>query len=40
MSYVYGLSVINTHLEMGGNITLNSSSIIQKYSGKKFIKIK
>tara|TARA_Y100000994_G_scaffold233610_1_gene221808 strand:- start:42 stop:1451 length:1410 start_codon:yes stop_codon:yes gene_type:complete len=30
MSYVYGLSVINTHLENGGSITLNNLSIIQK----------
>ena len=30
MSYVYGLSVINTHFENGGSITLNNLSIIQK----------
>ena len=40
MSYVYGLSVINTHLEMGGNITLNSSSIIQKIFWEKIYKNK
>ena len=40
MSYVYGLSVINTHLEMGGNITLNNSSIIQKIFWEKIYKNK
>ena len=30
MSYVYGLSIINTHLYRGGTIVLNNYSIIQK----------
>ena len=40
MSYVYGLSVINTHLEMGGNITLNNSSVIQKIFWERIYKNK
>ena len=30
MSYVYGLSIINTHLNVGGSIVLNNHSIINK----------
>jgi long-chain acyl-CoA synthetase len=30
MSYVYGLSIINTHLNQGATITLNSKSVIEK----------
>ena len=40
MSYVYGLSVINTHLESGGSITLNNSSLIQKTFWEKIHKNK
>ena len=40
MSYVYGLSVINTHLKNGGSITLNNSSLIQKNFWEKMHKNK
>ena len=30
MSYVYGLSIINTHLKQGATIVLNSKSIVEK----------
>ena len=30
MNYVYGLSVINTHLYIGAKIILNRSSVIEK----------
>ena len=31
MSYVYGLSIINTHFNQGASIVLNTKSIIEKY---------
>ena len=34
-SYVYGLSIINTHLKVGAKIVLNKSSIIEKNFWKK-----
>ena len=40
MSYVYGLSVINTHLENGAIITLNNYSVVQKNFWEKLYKHK
>ena len=40
MSYVYGLSVVNTHLKNGASITLNNWSIIQKAFWEKIYKNK
>ena len=37
-SYVYGLSIINTHLEKGAAIVLNEKSMIDKDFKKTFIK--
>ena len=36
-SYVYGLSIINTHLRVGAKIVLNKSSIIEKEFWKKLL---
>tara|TARA_B100001175_G_C19514836_1_gene646602 strand:+ start:2329 stop:3747 length:1419 start_codon:yes stop_codon:yes gene_type:complete len=36
-SYVYGLSIINTHLQVGAKIVLNKSSIIQKNFWHKLV---
>ena len=40
MSYVYGLSVINTHLKKGATITLNNSSVVEKIFWNKLYKHK
>ena len=40
MSYVYGLSVINTHLKKGATITLNNSSVVEKIFWDKLYKHK
>ena len=36
-SYVYGLSIINTHLKVGAKIILNKSSVIEKNFWKKLL---
>ena len=36
-SYVYGLSIINTHLQVGAKIILNKSSIIEKNFWNKLV---
>ena len=40
MSYVYGLSIINTHLNQGASIVLNNKSIIEKEFWNKLQKNK
>jgi long-chain acyl-CoA synthetase len=40
MSYVYGLSIINTHLNQGASIVLNNKSVIEKDFWKKLQKNK
>ena len=40
ISYVYGLSVINTHLKSGATIVLNNSSIIEKNFWEKLSRYK
>lgn len=40
ISYVYGLSIINTHLKSGATIILNNSSIIEKSFWEKLAKYK
>ena len=40
MSYVYGLSIINTHLNAGGSIVLNKRSVIEKKFWQLFEKNK
>lgn len=37
LTYVYGLSIINTHLKIGSKIILNKSSIIEKNFWKRII---
>ena len=39
-SYVYGLSVINTHLYKGASIVLNSESVLQKIFCENLLKYK
>ena len=36
-SYVYGLSIINTHLKVGAKIVLNKSSVIEKKFWEKLV---
>ncbi len=40
ISYVYGLSVINTHLKSGATVVLNNSSIIEKNFWEKLSRYK
>ena len=40
MSYVYGLSIINTHLNQGASIVLNNKSVIEKEFWQKLEKNK
>ena len=40
LSYVYGLSIINTHLQVGGKIVLNKNSIFENKFWKSLISTK
>ena len=39
-SYVYGLSIINTHLKVGAKIVLNKFSVLEKIFGMHLYLIK